>query len=157
MQSSSEHPTLHLVLVTWLQGCYFLPLNCNSSSSLCKLLGWACWDVLCSYGLVDSGLTVYEGDMCSSSNHKLFLESDGAYVAPPVGVILASASPWDANLQKQASEETFLQWLIVLQQIFCCFCRACLPMFSVGQHYQHLSVIRSRASCISSLHTKASM
>lgn len=112
--------------------------------------------MLCSYGLVDSRLTVYDGDMGSSSNHKLFLESDGAYVAPPVGVILASASPRDVNLQRQASEETFLQWLIVLQQIFCCFCRACSPMVSVGRRYQHLSVIRSRASCISSLRTEAS-
>lgn len=57
-----------------------------------------CW---CGYGLVDSRLTVtvYGGDMCSSSNHKLFLETEGAYVAPSVGLILASASPRDESAE----------------------------------------------------------
>ncbi len=58
--------------------------------------------LLCGDGLVDSRLTVtvYEGDMCSSSNHKLFLGTGAAYVAPSVGLILASASLRDVHLQR---------------------------------------------------------
>lgn len=68
------------------------------------MLQWSCWAVLYGYGLVDSRLTVtvYEGDMCSSSNHKLFWETGTAYVAPSVGIILGSASVRDVHLQMQA-------------------------------------------------------
>lgn len=78
------------------------------------MLWWACWVLLCGYGLVDSRLTVtvYGGDMCSSSNHKLSLETGAAYVAPSVGIILASASLRDVHLQRQALEYIFysVQW-----------------------------------------------
>lgn len=67
------------------------------------MLDWVSWTELCGYGLVDSRLTVtvYAGDMCSSSYHMSFLETRVAYVAPSVGIILASASLRDDHLQSR--------------------------------------------------------
>lgn len=68
-----------------------------------RLLGCV---VLCAYRVVDIRLTVtlYEGDMCFSSHHMLFLETGVTYVAPSVGISLASASLRDVHLQRQALE-----------------------------------------------------
>lgn len=71
--------------------------GCNS------VMQWVFCTGLCSYGLADSRLwltaTVYRGYMCSSSYHMVLLETGGAYVAPSVGIILATASHIDIHLQ----------------------------------------------------------
>lgn len=73
-----------------------------------------CWDGpagSCCYGLVDSTFTatVHVGDLCvlPPLSTSCLHETEGAYVAPSVGVIPASASLRDSNLQRQALEEIF--------------------------------------------------
>lgn len=59
--------------------------------------------MLPSHGFIDSRLTIMKRHVFLY--HKLFLESEGAYVIPSAGIILASASLRDINPQRQDLEE----------------------------------------------------
>lgn len=86
--------------------------------------------------------------MCSSSNHELFLETEGAYVAPSVGMILASASPRDES----AEAEIFMVSLHKCYQHLSVYSSFISPAPSVS-----FSLTCSRAVCASSLHSEASV